>query len=702
MANKQIYQLTETLSVSPDDWLAIDLDASNVTRKVRVGNVFTATPAGSDTQIQYNDGGSFGASSNLTFNGNDLSVGGDIGIGTGSYQQVWATNFSGGVGGIGTTSSHSFGIATAGTLGLVQDTNQQVTINTDDSTFTNNRYHLRFNRSDLSRGIQWLAYRGDLNGWAHQYSNDLTTWNTAYTVKNDGDVDFENNVGIGTTSPSAKFHTNLSADVVGYRLDLSNGQIADAFQINSYGNTGGDLLYITSSGKFVNADIIRTSYDGTTTIPAIQIGDSEVGLNGLGYDSANGIRIITGGSQTQILNKTEIRFKYWGGGAEPALGIYATDAVGVTNGRGSSLVLSGGRSSGNANGGDIIFKSSSSGASGTSLNSLVEVARITNSGNVGIGATSIDASAKFQIDSTTQGALLPRMTTTQRDAIASPATGLSIFNTSTSQPEYYSGTAWEGAAGGGISIGDSIGGASVNQVLFTDVSGLLAQNSKFIFNGSTLNFTGGSSSNVTNSSFGVGAGNSNSGNSNTSIGHSANGNSTGNGLTSVGHLSGTQAVSDFSVYIGNNSGYQSSGNRNVFSGYLSGYQNNGQNSVGIGDTALFSVTGNQNTAVGSNSLNLGGGSGHVALGYGCLQYSSGNNNAAIGYFAGFNQTGSRVLALGYQAGQNNSDNNVLIIGQSNLPQFAGAAAAAAALPAAGVNGVYLYWDTTDNTIKARP
>mgnify|MGYP000032118515 CR=1 FL=1 len=29
-------------------------------------------------------------------------------------------------------------------------------------------------------------------------------------------------------------------------------------------------------------------------------------------------------------------------------------------------------------------------------------------------------------------------------------------------------------------------------------------------------------------------------------------------------------------------------------------------------------------------------------------------------------------------------------------------AAAAALPLASANGVYLYWDSTDNTIKARP
>jgi len=40
-----------------------------------------------------------------------------------------------------------------------------------------------------------------------------------------------------------------------------------------------------------------------------------------------------------------------------------------------------------------------------------------------------DASAMLDVKSTTQGFLPPRMTTTQRDAISSAATGLIIYNT---------------------------------------------------------------------------------------------------------------------------------------------------------------------------------------------------------------------------------------------------------------------------------
>lgn len=59
-----------------------------------------------------------------------------------------------------------------------------------------------------------------------------------------------------------------------------------------------------------------------------------------------------------------------------------------------------------------------------------------------MGTSTIDASAKLQVDSTTQGVLDPRMTTTQRDAISSPASGLRIYNTTTNQWDGFNGTSW--------------------------------------------------------------------------------------------------------------------------------------------------------------------------------------------------------------------------------------------------------------------
>ncbi len=56
-----------------------------------------------------------------------------------------------------------------------------------------------------------------------------------------------------------------------------------------------------------------------------------------------------------------------------------------------------------------------------------------------------DASAILQGASTTQGFLPPRMTTTQRNLIASPAAGLMIFNTTTTKLETWDGAVWQAA-----------------------------------------------------------------------------------------------------------------------------------------------------------------------------------------------------------------------------------------------------------------
>jgi hypothetical protein len=60
-----------------------------------------------------------------------------------------------------------------------------------------------------------------------------------------------------------------------------------------------------------------------------------------------------------------------------------------------------------------------------------------------------DASAVAEFKSTTKGLLPPRMTEAQRDAIASPAAGLEVWNTTTGKKNVYDGTAWKEVAGGG-------------------------------------------------------------------------------------------------------------------------------------------------------------------------------------------------------------------------------------------------------------
>jgi hypothetical protein len=65
------------------------------------------------------------------------------------------------------------------------------------------------------------------------------------------------------------------------------------------------------------------------------------------------------------------------------------------------------------------------------------------SGNVGIGTSSPDASAILDAQSTTKGVRMPNMTTTQKNAIASPAAGLMVFDTTLAKLCVYTGSAWQ-------------------------------------------------------------------------------------------------------------------------------------------------------------------------------------------------------------------------------------------------------------------
>jgi hypothetical protein len=68
--------------------------------------------------------------------------------------------------------------------------------------------------------------------------------------------------------------------------------------------------------------------------------------------------------------------------------------------------------------------------------------------NVGIGTLNPNASALLEMQATDKGMLIPRMTSAQKLAIASPATGLLIYQTDSLSPTnpatfwYYTGTMW--------------------------------------------------------------------------------------------------------------------------------------------------------------------------------------------------------------------------------------------------------------------
>ena len=137
---------------------------------------------------------------------------------------------------------------------------------------------------------------------------------------------------------------------------------------------------------------------------------------------------------------------------------------------------------------------------------------------IGDNPTTIDASALLEMESTSKGMLTPRVTETQRDAIASPATGLIIYNTDTDDFNYYDGTKWliiesqvrdnhvlvksvsdlPAAVGGVITLDSNYTYEINGTIMLSDkinvnnakIFGLDVMNDKLIYTGTTELFTG--------------------------------------------------------------------------------------------------------------------------------------------------------------------------------------------------------------------
>jgi len=254
-----------------------------------------------------------------------------------------------------------------------------------------------------------------------------------------------------------------------------------------------------------------------------------------------------------------------------------------------------------------------------------------NGQNVGIGTNTPAASAMLDITSNNKGLLIPRMSSTDRLAIVSPADGLQVYQTDGVSGIYIAKSgAWSLLSGWSLT-----GNAGT-----LDASNFIGTTDNVPFNVRVNNQKAGRIDPTLNNCFwGYQAGVLTTQRDNTAIGsYALYSNTTGLGNTATGR----DALRNNTI-----------GNFNTANGFEASINNTtGDFITAIGHEALYNnATGDNNTAMGVYSLyeNISG-SNNTAIGNGALGQSNGSANTAIGYNALSNNiNGSNNIAIGDDA-----------------------------------------------------
>ena len=270
-------------------------------------------------------------------------------------------------------------------------------------------------------------------------------------------------IGAGTGPIAIGYLANASGSgvAIGYNgaaASTSSGGVAINGQSGSTGvaikgsvtNGSGVAINGTSSGTNAIAIGITSSVSGNFSIG---IGDratstniASISLGLLSSTTANN-QLVIGGND--VTNGYSIKDVYIGGGVQDkntgngtSITINASGGAAATDKNGGNITIAGGKGTGTGTPGDVIMSTSTALTTGSTLQTLSQRWFIKGGTGILSNTSSPNASAITQIDSTTQGFLPPRMTTTQKNAIATPAAGLMVYDTTLNKLCVYT-TAWE-------------------------------------------------------------------------------------------------------------------------------------------------------------------------------------------------------------------------------------------------------------------
>ena len=237
-----------------------------------------------------------------------------------------------------------------------------------------------------------------------------------------------------------------------------------------------------------------------------------------------------------------------------------------------------------------------------------------------------DASAMLDIKSTDKGVLIPRMTTSQRNAIASPATGLLVFDSTSGSFWFYNGSTWE----------DLSASSTIDHLADAD-------------NDTKIQVEESNDEDIIR--FDIGG--------------------TEYFRMEEGRLN--VSFTGQSVFLGGQAGQNDdlTNNNNNYIGFKAGrFGTTAENNVAIGTWALENITlGKSNISIGTLSgRNNQAGENNVLIGNGSGRGTSLHNkfnNVMIGKNSGYNSNGDGNVFLGFESGYNESGNNRLYIENSN-------------------------------------
>lgn len=282
---------------------------------------------------------------------------------------------------------------------------------------------------------------------------------TSYTPSNGGSIVLTGTGGNG--SPSSPAYGNIYGNNSNWntetllgtdpnltlQLNQGGGATFTTPQTGPGGNvtvTGGSFTLTTGEHLGGGADVTQLTGGSLTLTTGSAAGASGPG----GYLHGGGITLTTG----NYFNGSPVV------GGSILLTSGQSNAVGGSS-QGGNITLSCGQAGSGGDAGGNLTLTSYTPANG---GNIYLTGTGTNHGQVGIGTSSPDASASLDIESTTRGFLPPRMNTVQMNAIASPATGLLIYNTDTNVLSYYNGASWVEVTANGIQVTREVPSGAIN------------------------------------------------------------------------------------------------------------------------------------------------------------------------------------------------------------------------------------------------